>query len=220
MYLHVLKVSASNGTKKNWYFFGWKLWSGLEPPPPPLTCCPRKLANQTSNQCFTFISRKIILQGFTLKLWVEIIFILVRLNSSCENKDFDIKKIPGSCDPQLNYFPGMQKIMERKSLPSTDWAQVGQRQAAAVITHPFQAFGNLSTIWWTFLWRTLRHTCFPSTSIAIPASSTIRPLLDQRHFSQVQDVQEMCFSKYCSSSPPSSQHWARLLLVGHKMASQ
>ena len=33
VYLHVLKVSASNGTKKiNWYFFGRKLWSGLEPP--------------------------------------------------------------------------------------------------------------------------------------------------------------------------------------------
>ena len=31
MFLHVLKASASNGSKnKKWYFFGRKLWSGLE----------------------------------------------------------------------------------------------------------------------------------------------------------------------------------------------
>ena len=37
MYLHVLKGSESNESKKkNLYFFGRKLWSGLEPPPPPM----------------------------------------------------------------------------------------------------------------------------------------------------------------------------------------
>ena len=36
MYLHVLKGSESNESKKkNLYFFGRKLWSGLEPPPAP-----------------------------------------------------------------------------------------------------------------------------------------------------------------------------------------
>ena len=31
MFLHVLKASASNGSKnKKWYFFGRKLWSGLQ----------------------------------------------------------------------------------------------------------------------------------------------------------------------------------------------
>ena len=34
VYLHVLKCSESNESKKkNLYFFGRKLWSGLEPPP-------------------------------------------------------------------------------------------------------------------------------------------------------------------------------------------
>ena len=42
VFLHVLKASASNGSKnKNWYFFGRKLWSGLttsqRPPPPKST---------------------------------------------------------------------------------------------------------------------------------------------------------------------------------------
>ena len=33
VFLHVLKASASNGSKnKKWYLFGRKLWSGLEPP--------------------------------------------------------------------------------------------------------------------------------------------------------------------------------------------
>ena len=35
MFLHVLKATASNGSKnKKWYFFGRKLWSGLVPPHP------------------------------------------------------------------------------------------------------------------------------------------------------------------------------------------
>ena len=34
VFLHVLKASASNGSKnKKWYFFGQKLWSGLGPKP-------------------------------------------------------------------------------------------------------------------------------------------------------------------------------------------
>ena len=37
VYLHVLKCSESNESKKkNLYFFGRKLWSGLEPPLPPM----------------------------------------------------------------------------------------------------------------------------------------------------------------------------------------
>ena len=43
VYLHVLKGSELNESiKKNLYFFGRKLWSGLEPPPPPQRPTPPK----------------------------------------------------------------------------------------------------------------------------------------------------------------------------------
>ena len=53
----VSKASASNGSKnKEWYFFGRKLWSGLEPlPPPPTKKYPFSDAapNKSPLACFT-----------------------------------------------------------------------------------------------------------------------------------------------------------------------